>query len=176
MSKLEECLDLFEKIENPEQNYKRNKQLLNDGIDELLKNYGFNPIKEDRDMKLYATGEEVFIKFWKKDSHDYKNEYCWALSRIDTIDFYKKFKKTIKTSFYDNLVSIASGFVTGGLFFSLAHGWEEPGLGASAFIFLGLTGMLCTSYFLASRNEIKLKENCKEIYYGKEALEKAFRR
>lgn len=173
MNKLEESLDLLEKTEN----YKEHKQLLDAKISELLDDHGFKPVKEKANLKLYALGEEVFIKFDKWD----KDEYCWAKPKeLNHKKFYKSFKNTLIPS---NLQFLTSIGVSIGVVVSAFEGLSYAGvptdnpLTAVAILApsTAIPVLLGFGYF-KKRNKKKLEKNCEEIYYGKEALEKAFRR
>lgn len=172
MKKLEESLDLLEKTEN----YKEHKQLLDARISELLEDYNFKPIKEKDNLKLYALREEAFMKFNKWD----KDEYCWAKPKeLNHKKFYKSFKNTLVPS---SLQFLASLGVSVGVAVSAFEGLSYAGvpidnpLTAAAILASSAIPLFLGFNYFKKRNKKKLEENCEEIYYGKEALEKAFRR
>lgn len=188
MNKLEESLDLLERIED----YKSYKNVLDQKIDELLEEYGFKCVKErKKGILLYAKDGEIFAKLGDE-------EYCWAKPNLLKKELnYKKVYNSLKKA------SMPSGFqflsvmgawlgtmVLGGVGFDYLLDINNRGLeslsNGNNIVFTiamaGLTGSSMTLYFLlgleylVKRNKKKFEKSCEEIFYGKEALEKAFRR
>lgn len=178
MTKLEETLDLFEKTEN----YEPNKNLLNNKISELLKEHGFKRVKEEEYLKLYAKGEEIFAKLGNE-------EYCWAKPKIlkEELNYpkvYKELKKVYKPSnlqFLELLgVSLGTVPVGGYILHNLVLNlYKFPQY--FAYAMAGLTAFSLVLFrfgfdHLVEHNKKKFEKSCEEIFYDKEALEKAFKR
>jgi hypothetical protein len=176
MNKLEETLDLLEKVEN----YKDYKILLDKKVGELLQEYGFKRVKEN----FYAKGEEIFAKLYKNQ----KIEYCWAMPKIlqEELDYVKVYKELKKTEMPSGLQFLeVSGVSIGTISLGgyCIHNFvldanKDPQFFAYAMVGVAMFSLVLFGLgfnYLAKRNEKKFKENCEEIFYDKEALEKAFR-
>ena len=182
---LGEALRLYDIVNN----LKGQKSMLDSKVDELLKGYNFNILKKHKDMNVYAkegNSNTLFIEYGFKEEGNTK--YCFAVLK-DNPDT-KGFNKNLKIRLLDKntlreygilgliwgggtLLGLVVDYLTGtagtdGIGMATASGFFGGGLAAS------LT-MISIHSKTVAKAEKELEGMCKKIYYGKAALEEAFK-